>query len=168
METGWKIILEQQFGASVDMLERALFACTDTLWGDRTQRPEYWYLVYHTLFTLDRYLSRAVKTLPAPAPFALRESNAEEPLPERPYTKEEITSYLEHGRQKARAAFELLAAEQARAHRSFAPGELSVFELLVYNTRHIQHHTAQLYLMLRRHTDSTPGWVGKGSTTETR
>jgi len=34
-------------------------------------------------------------------------------------------------------------------------------ELLLYNMRHVQHHAAQLNLMLRQAVDSAPGWVAK-------
>jgi len=53
MNIAWKNIIWRQFGASIDMLENALLACPDELWGDRSQRPEFWYVVYHTLFFLD-------------------------------------------------------------------------------------------------------------------
>jgi uncharacterized damage-inducible protein DinB len=35
-------------------------------------------------------------------------------------------------------------------------------ELLLYNMRHVQHHAAQLNLLLRQKTDSAPNWVSKG------
>ncbi len=67
MNIAWKTILWQQFGAAIDMLDNALRACPDELWRDRlwdnpAERPEYsqfWYLVYHTLFWLDLYLTGA-------------------------------------------------------------------------------------------------------------
>jgi uncharacterized damage-inducible protein DinB len=33
-------------------------------------------------------------------------------------------------------------------------------ELLLYNMRHVQHHTAQINLILRQIIDSAPRWVG--------
>lgn len=30
-----------------------------------------------------------------------------------------------------------------------------------HNPRHVQHHAAQLNLILRQETGSAPGWVGK-------
>ena len=35
-------------------------------------------------------------------------------------------------------------------------------ELLLYNMRHVQHHAAQLNLLLRQTTNSAPRWVSKG------
>jgi uncharacterized damage-inducible protein DinB len=37
--------------------------------------------------------------------------------------------------------------------------DVSHAELLLYNMRHVQHHTAQLNLMLRQETGSAPRWV---------
>ncbi len=158
MNTTWETILEQQFGAALDMLERAVSACPETLWADQTQDPEYWYLVYHMLAYLDSYLERAVTAFPTPAPVAPTD---EQTLPETPFSKLDLQRYLAHGRMKAARAFEQLHAEHIQDRTTFAPGDLSIFELLLYNTRHIQHHTAQLYLILRQQTGSTPGWVGK-------
>ncbi len=49
-----------QFGGSIDMLENAIRACPDTLWG-AAERPPFWYLAYHTLFFLDLYLSPSIE-----------------------------------------------------------------------------------------------------------
>ncbi len=151
----------RQFGAAIDMLENAMLACPDELWGDRSQRPEFWYLVYHTLFWLDLSLSGSVEGFAPPAPYTLDELDPAGILPERVYGKDELHRYLEHGRRKCRAALETLTDEQAREPRRFTWGELSVAELLLYNLRHVQHHAAQLNLILRQQTDSAPRWVGQ-------
>lgn len=69
--TAWSTILWQQFGAAIDMLENAVTACPDDLWDDDAQPPEFWYLVYHTLFFLDLYLSGSVAGFTPPDPFTL-------------------------------------------------------------------------------------------------
>jgi hypothetical protein len=103
MNTNLKTIIWQQFGASIDMLENAMHACPETLWGDRSQRPEFWYVVFHTLFFLDLYLSDSDIGFSPPVPFTLDEMDERGILPERVYTKEELNKYLDHGRQKCRA-----------------------------------------------------------------
>jgi uncharacterized damage-inducible protein DinB len=80
-------------------------------------------------------------------------------LPERPYTKDELRTYLEHGRRKCRATVEALTDEQSRRRCGFEWLDISVAELLLYNMRHVQHHAAQLNLLLRQTTDSAPRWV---------
>ena len=161
VDTSWKAITWQQFGAAIEMLENAVHACPDELWGDRSQRPEYWYLVYHTLFWLDCYLSDSLDGFAPPAPYTLDELDPAGLFPERVYTREELLAYLEHGRNKCRAAIRALTAESARQRCGFERLDLTVAELLLYNMRHVQHHTAQLNLILRQKINSAPGWVFK-------
>jgi hypothetical protein len=161
MDSFLKPIIRQQFGASIEMLENALVACPDELWGDPSQQPGYWYLVYHTLFWLDLYLSGAVEGFMPPAPFTLDELDPAGLMPDRVYAKDELQTYLWHCRRKCRAAIERLTDEKANELSVFGWGEVSFAELLLYNMRHVQHHAAQLNLILRRKTDSAPGWVAK-------
>jgi DinB superfamily len=79
-----------------------------------------------------------------PAPFTLDELDPSGLLPERPYTKDELQRYLDHGREKCRAAIEALTDEKARARRRISSGEVNGAELLLYSMRHVQHHAAQL------------------------
>jgi len=81
MDVMWRAIIWRQFGAAIDMLENALRACPDELWsarlwGEHSERPElgeFWYVVYHTLFWLDLYLSGSVEGFAPPPPFTLDE-----------------------------------------------------------------------------------------------
>ncbi len=143
------------------MLENAMRACPEWLWCDRSARPEFWYVVYHTLFFLDLYLTGSVEGFMPPAPFTLDEMDPRGVLPERVYTKEEMQSYLEHGRRKCRTTIGALTDEEARARCVFPWVEMSFTELLLSNMRHVQHHAAQLNLILRQKTDSAPRWVAK-------
>ena len=154
-------LLWGQFGAAIEMLENAMRACPDDLWRDRSRRPEYWYVAYHTLFWLDLYLSEAVEGFTPPAPYTLDELDPAGVMPDRPYEKPELLAYLAHGREKCRASIAALTATRLRKRCVFRWGEISLLELLLYNMRHVQHHTAQLNLILRQETDSAPGWVGR-------
>lgn len=87
----WQTAVAQQFGATIDMLEKVLMACPDELWQvrlwDDAQLPrsaEFWYIVYHTLFWLDLYLSGSVEGFMPPAPFTLDELDPAGVIPERP------------------------------------------------------------------------------------
>jgi hypothetical protein len=161
MDTTWKAIIWPQFGAAIDMLENALLACPDELWHDRSQQPEFWYAVYHTLFWLDLYLSGSVEDFAPPAPFTLEELDPTGLLPERPYTKAELQTYLAQGRQKCRATIEALTDEKAGQRCGFSWGEISFAELLLYNMRHVQDHASQLNLILGQKIGSAPNWVTK-------
>jgi len=73
MDSLWREIVWQQFGAAIDMLENAVRACPDEVWSDRSRQPEFWYVVFHTLFFLDLCLSGSVEGFAPPAPFTLDE-----------------------------------------------------------------------------------------------
>ncbi len=171
MDTTWKAIIWNQFGAAIDMLENAIHACPDEIWGDFSKKPEwvkkdvvgFWYLVYHTLFFLDYYLSesKSEKEFAPPPPFTLSEFDPEGALPERVYTKEELLTYLEHGRKKFRRLMTGLTEERAHQPSGIQWRDMTVAELLLYNMRHVQHHSAQLNLILRQTIDSAPNWVSK-------
>ncbi|HVP39088.1 MAG TPA: DinB family protein [Candidatus Saccharimonadales bacterium] len=157
----WKTSLGSQFGAALDMLENAVTACPAALWGDRTQQPEFWYTVYHTLFWLDFYLSDSAAGFAPPAPYTLDEMDPAGLLPARVYTREEMLEYLRHGRAKCRVRIEGLTGELAARRWVFGRRDFSVAELLLYTMRHVQHHAGQLNALLRRHTGSAPRWVGR-------
>jgi len=156
----WRTLVWHQFGAAIDMLENAVLACPEKLWGDRSEPQEYWYMVYHTLFWLDLYLTGAVEGFAPPLPFTLAELDPAGLLPDRVYAKSELLAYLSHCRAKCRSTIESLSDQRAAQCCRFGWGESSFAELLLYNMRHVQHHAAQLNLILRQKTDSAPGWVG--------
>ena len=158
----WRAAIWGQFGAAIDSLERAIDACPDQLWGDRSRFPEYWYVVYHTLFWLDYYTSDREEGFKPPEPFTLVEMDPAGVLPDRVYTKDELRRYLERGREKTRSRIAGLTDERAHGSRRLGGSNHgNEVELLLYNMRHVQHHAAQLNLILRQVTDSAPGWVGK-------
>jgi uncharacterized damage-inducible protein DinB len=161
VDNTFKTTIWQQFGAAIDMLENAMNACPDELWSDRTREPQFWYVAYHILFWLDLYLSDTAEEFAPPPPFGLEELDPSGRLPERPYTKAQLNSYLHHGRNKCRAAIEALTDNKANQRFMFGRVDLSFAELLLYNLRHVQHHAGQLNLILRQTTDSAPGWVFK-------
>ncbi len=159
MDRALKNTLWSQFGAAIDALENAINACPDELWGDQKREPQFWYLVYHTLFWLDLYLSDSRDGFQPPAPFGLEELDPAGVLPDRVYTKFELQTYLEHGRQKCRTAIEALTDEKASQRFRVGRVDLSILELMLYNMRHVQHHAGQLNLILRQTIDSAPGWA---------
>lgn len=156
----WRITIWQQFGAAIDMLENAMSAYPEKVWSDRTRRPEFWYVAFHTLFWLDFCLSESTDGFTPPAPFGLEELNPAGVLPPRVYTKDELQSYLNHGRRKCRARISSLTDEKAGERWAFGSVNVTVAESLLYTMRHVQHHAGQLNLILRQTIDSAPKWVG--------
>src|SRR5262245_14462753 len=147
MNTTWNKILWGQFGASIDMLENAMIACPDDLWSDPSARPQwlsrnvvgFWHVAYHTLFYLDLSLSGSLEGFSPPAPFDMSELDPEGRLPERPYTKDELRSYLEHCRGKCVATMGALTEEKASRPCRWGSLDLTFSELLLHSMRHVQH-----------------------------
>lgn len=166
MTIPWQAIIWQQFGAAIDTLDDMLHACPDELWHSPlwhtpSGRPEYaqfWYRVYHTLFWLDLYLAGAEEGFAPPPPFAVIEM-ADDDLPDRPYTKDELQTYLVYGRGRCRATLEALTDETAQRRCRFAWGEISFVELQLYNMRHVQEVAAQLSLFLGQNGVAVPDSV---------
>jgi hypothetical protein len=156
-----RVTLWEQLGGAIDMLENAIHACPDDLWTRQTPEPQYWYLAFHTLFFLDLYLSDATGGFAPPAPFTLSEIDPDGVLPDGGYTKAELLAYLGHGRTKARARVAALTPENAHKSCEYGWITLTVFEALLYNLRHVQHHTAQLNLLLRQAHHDAPRWVSR-------
>lgn len=156
----WKDAVWGQVGAAIDSLELAIDACPDTLWGDRSRFPEYWYVVYHTLFFLDYYMSESPEGYAPPPPFTLTELDPAGVLPDRVYSKEEMRRFLDHGRRKVRAKIAGMTDEKAALRSPFR--DLPELDFLLYQMRHVQHHAAQLNLIIRQVTNSdAPRWVSR-------
>ena len=157
-ETLW-----HQFGAAVDMLENAMLECSEAVWSNGSGAHDFWYLAYHTLFFLDYDLSDTpLETdFQPPEPFTKSEFDPEGVLPERIYSKPELLEYLQFAREKCRTLIRDLTSEKAQARFISEYRNFSRLELLLYSMRHVQHHAAQLNLLLRQGQDSAPRWVGQ-------
>ena len=164
MDIAWNTIIWQQFGAAIDMLDKALRACPgelwrDSLWDDTTDAPEYtevWFIVYHTLVWLDRYISGSPAGFKPPPPFITGA------LPEKPYTKDELQAYLELCRRKCQVTLEGLTDEKAIQICKFPWGdEMGFAELQLYNMRHVQEHASQLSLHMGHRVAFVPDWVSR-------
>jgi uncharacterized damage-inducible protein DinB len=150
----------QQFGAAIDTLENAITACPDKLWKEE---PKFCQLAHHTLFFLYYYLSDdnpKESDYAPPPPFT--KSEFEDVPPSVWYEKAELLRYSELGRRKLHAQSTRNTAEELLT-RSFVNEykDITLFELLLYNMRHVQHHGAQLNLLLRQHGIVPPDWVSK-------
>ena len=178
METVWRTALWRQFGAAIDALDNALAACPDSLWTERLwpspppawfppQFGEFWHVSFHALAWLDLYLSGVPEEeFAPPAPFVQGEIDSAEALPDRPYTKEQLRTYLASLRRKCQATLTGLTNEQASrpVEYPWSKGQpISFLELLIYNMRHVQEHAVQLSLFLGQHgvPDEDIGWVAR-------
>ena len=158
----WRSAIRQQFHAAIDMLANAIEACPDSVWLGEG-RGAFWYLAFHTLFFVDLYHSPVGEDqFQPPPPFDKGELEDAVVLPEIAYSKDQLLSYLNHCRRKLEAVMAGMTEDWATASCPFDYRAMSNGELLLYNMRHVQHHAAQLNLLLRQKTASAPRWVSKG------
>jgi len=158
----WRSAIRRQFHAAIDMLANAIEACPDSVWSGNG-RGAFWYLAYHVIFFLDLYLARVGEAeFQPPPPFDKGELEDEVVLPDHAYSKDELLAYLNHCREKLDAVMTGMTEAWVSAPCPFDYRAMSNGELLLYNMRHVQHHAAQLNLLLRQTTNSAPRWVSKG------
>lgn len=146
----------RQFGASIDALENAVKMCPAEVWaGGR----KFWYNAFHCVFWLDYYLTLEPANFAPPEPFGFDEF--EDVLPERTYTKDEILAYSSFAREKCRRLISGLTDEIAEKRWVNEYVNYSVLEILLNNMRHVQHHAAQLSMILRQEINDAPEWVAQ-------
>ncbi len=161
MEQLYKEAIWRQFGASIDMLENAIKFCPSAAWDTD---KKFWYIAFHCLFWLDYYLTIEPEKFSPPSPFTLSEFNPDGAMPDRTFTKEELLLYLQHGRNKCHDLISNMTEEMAASRWINKSKNYSVFEIVLYNMRHVQHHSAQLNLLLRQEIDDAPRWVSVATT----
>lgn len=155
----WKKVIWQQYGAAIDMLENAIEACPYGLWD---QESKFWYIAYHTLFFLDYHLTLDADTFFPPAPFTMSEMDPSGLMPDRTYSKAELINYLQHCRNKCEQVIGDLTDETAETFVANSyKKDYSIVEIMLYNMRHVQHHTAQLNLLLRQAGYEATKWVSR-------
>lgn len=171
-ETLWK-----QFGASIDMFNNAIAFCPDATWHTN---KKFFYTAYHCFVFLDYYLTIPPNHYVAPLPFTLAapddipEDAIDDIIPNRWYSKAELLNSLQASREKCRRLIAGLTEEKLAAQwvgESAIQDDLiaahvmhySVLEILLYNMKHVQHHTAQLNFLLRQEINNAPAWVSQAS-----
>jgi hypothetical protein len=149
----------RQFAAAIDMLENALEACPTRIWDEE---PRFYQLAHHTAFFLDYYLSNSPREVDYIPPSPFTRSEFEDDTPPVRHSKEELMKYLRLGRQRLRNQLMRNTTDQLTAKRFVSEyKDFSLFELLLYNMRHVQHHAAQLNMLLRQDGIVPPKWVSK-------
>lgn len=148
-----------QFGASIQMLENAVEMCPEHAWNQTKDSSDFWYIAYHTIFWLDFYLTESPEEFKPFQNFGITEFDPEGILPDKVYSKEELQEYINHCKNKCKTTIENINEVNADKIYKFGSIEIPFFELMIYNMRHVQHHTAQLNLMLRQRINSATAWV---------
>lgn len=140
------------------MLEAAIAACPDDVWGESTDSGEFWRIAFHTLFWLDLYSTGSEDGFAPPQPFGLEERQWGG-APPRVYTREELLSYTAYCRDKVQGLIAGLDAESTLRPAGTTSVSMPYLELLFYTMRHNNHHVGQLNLLLRQGIDASPKWI---------
>jgi hypothetical protein len=116
------------------------------------------------------YLTGSLEGFAPPTPFTLAEIDPEGVLPERPYSRDVLHSYLVNLRKKCQTTIAGLSDEKAHqqvAFRWIGEKPISFLELLLYTMRHVQEHAAQLNMFLGQNVvDGASDWVSQAKTDE--
>lgn len=163
-ESLWK-----QFGASIDMFKNAVERWPEEQWH---ADERIFYMVYHTLFFLEYYLTFPPKDFAPRLPVTLTRKEdvpikaLDDLIPSKTYSRKELLEYLEACRTTCKQSIADLTADSMAERWVEEPGNpktrnYSRIELLMYNMRHVQHHAAQLNLLLRQQINEAPRWVSR-------
>ena len=163
-----KYALWSQLGASIDMLINAISGCPDDY---LKTHKRFFYIAFHSAVFLDYYLTFPPSDFEPTLAFSQR-PEAERPIesigdliPDQFYTKQELIEYLQQSRIKCKKIIKDLNVEtiNERFIEGSEPDDMnySVLEILLYNLRHTQHHTAQLNLLIRQDLNKHMDWYFK-------
>jgi hypothetical protein len=152
--------LWEQFGASIDMLKNAIVMWPDETWESK---PKAFRMAFHTLFFLEFYFTNPPDNFKPT--LAVVPEGDDDLAPARIYSKKEMLEYLEVCRAKCKR--EIYSFNENNLDRRWLQKrwnrEFNYYELMMYNMRHVQHHAAQLNMMLRNEINDSPDWVSRVS-----
>lgn len=143
-------IIRSQYLASLAMLEEAIRLCPESVWDRRGNPKPFWEKAYHVLFYTHLYLQESLES------FSKWEMYVDPDTAEL-ITKEVVLAYMDFVKIEVDRR---LALTNLEAPSGFHWLLFSKFELQLYNIRHIQQHTGELFERLD-HENIELNWVGK-------
>ncbi|MEZ4639411.1 MAG: DinB family protein [Caldilineaceae bacterium] len=160
-----EVVLQSQFHAALAMLKQTVELCPDDVWTAPTATRPFWHISYHVLFYTHLYLS------PTGADFTAWELHrpnynylgvtprSEHRMEEinQPYTRDEILTYLSFCKNEIDTRIQDIDPD---APSGFDWIPFNKLELMLYNLRHLQHHTGELGDRLGQQGISL-NWIGQ-------
>lgn len=160
-----KKIVKSQYHASLDMLEQTIVKCPEPIWDHPDHKGKTWQIAYHAVFYAHLYLH------PTEEDFKPWEHHRQDyqflgPVPypphhkpdvSKPYTKDEVLTYLKVCREQVNPLVDSLDME---AESGFSWLPFDKLEHQFYNIRHIQQHTGELAERLGTMENIEIDWVG--------
>ena len=162
VDMGVKKTIKSQYYAALEMLRQAIEECPESLWVDAGYPSPFWRIAYHVLVYTHFYLHPSEKDFVPwekhqPAYRFLGSDGGEAEAGE-PYSKKEV---LDYHRLCCEQVEERVTALDLEAESGFDWLPFDKLELQIYNIRHIQQHTGELYERLGTEGEVELGWVGR-------
>lgn len=159
-----------QFEAALATASLCIEKCPKAAWHARVANYTFSQAVFHAVFYADFYLQvtsdrdtfRAQPFHREHAEYFRDYEEFEDHPPRHHYDRAEVQLHVEHVRQKASAVIRSESAELLAGRSGFEWLAFSRLEAHLYNTRHVQHHAAQLILRLRLDSQAEIPWVKSG------
>jgi hypothetical protein len=145
-----KLVIQSQYLAALEMLKQVIVKCPAALWNAPGDKDKFWNKAYHALFYAHLYLQETEKH------FQLWEKH-HDPNTGEPFTQAEVLEYLALVERQVR---ERVPALNLDVESGFYWLPFSKLELQLYNIRHIQQHTGELYERLGTRENIELDWVG--------
>jgi len=130
-----KQVLQSQYLAALAMLKQAILKCPPAAWDNPQDKDRFWFVAYHTLYYAHRYLKAQDKGY---ARWEKR-GHSQQGMP---FSKEEILERLAIVERDVTEQISLMDLDGESGYTRFLANKL---ELQLYNIRHIQQHTGELY-----------------------
>lgn len=144
-----KQVIQSQYLAALAMLKQVIVNCPEALWDAPGNQDRFWRKSYHALFYAHLYLQHAEKD------FVPWEKH-HDPDGEVPFTKDEVLEYLSFVENQV---MDRIPDTELESQSGFHWLPFNKMELQLYNIRHIQQHTGELYERLGTHGNMELGWV---------
>ncbi len=159
-----KETIKSQYHASLEMLRQAIIECPESLWNGLEYKVPFWHIAYHVLFYTHLYLQPSEDDF---VPWEKHKegyrslgSSGEESRTVEPLSKEDLLAYH---RICCEQVEERVSSLDLKAESGFNWLPFNKFELQIYNIRHIQQHTGELYERLGTSSNVELSWVGMKS-----
>jgi uncharacterized damage-inducible protein DinB len=151
-------VIQSQYPAALTMLENGIKDCPVTLWEDAIYKNKYWYIAFHTLFHTHLYLCEDEASFKPWEKYqkVYQYFKSEDSTRMTPYSQQELLEYLEFCRSLVDERIPVTTMEGPSGLDWLPTNKL---ELLLYNLRHIQHHTGQLIDRLRERSNIASAWI---------
>jgi len=133
-----RIVVQSQYLAALAMLKQAVVKCPPEAWDDPLDKDRFWFVSYHALRYAHQYLKARKKSNP-------RWEKRSHSNPGKPFSKEEILKKITL---VERDVVEQIPIMDLDEHTGATGALANKFELQLYNIRHIQQHTGELYQRL--------------------